>query len=55
MTAVESVLLYVFDSWKPMFGQEKLLDGCYTHMMRMAKNLSTPYHIKDSNEETKKC
>ena len=49
LSTVESVLLYNSESWTLTKKMEKSLDGTYTRMLRMAKNVSWKQHM--TNEE----
>ena len=44
-TTVESVLLYGSESWTLTSNQERKMDGVYTRMLRMVKNISWKQHI----------
>ena len=49
LSTVESVLLYGAETWTINKTMEKRLDGCYTHMLRMAFNVS--WKDRMTNEE----
>ena len=45
---VESVLFYGSETWTLTTKLEKMIDGCYTRMLRMALNVSWQQHMADA-------
>ena len=39
LATVEAILLYGCEAWTLSAKEETTLDGCYTHMLRMAMNV----------------
>ena len=48
ITTVESILLYGSETWTITKSFEKKLDGCYTKMLRMARNVNWQDMIPNS-------
>ena len=51
VATIESVLLYGAETWTLTVKQEKLLDGAYTRMLRMALNVSWQDHVRNVDLE----
>ena len=49
IATVESVLLYGSETWTMTKSLTKQIDGCYTRMLRMAKNVSWREHMRNED------